>query len=194
MKPLSGIYTITFPTGAIYVGKTNDFVRRVEEHRKKLESGTAAKLLQAELAKLSSGNELDFNLVVECHEDHIDLMEDIYIRQAKADYGNLCLNTTQRKALSQEATDILLENVELLHDSTAEHIQDILNNYYEIEQLQSRIQVLESTEELAIQLVVAETELTEVTTELYKARCSIEYLHQELAREKNKSWWTRLWE
>lgn len=194
MKPLSGIYTLTFPTGAIYVGKTNDFVRRVEEHRKKLESGTAAKLLQAELSKLSSGNELSFSLVVECHEDHIDLMEDIYIRQAKADYGSLCLNTTQRKALSQEATDILLKNVELLNNSTADHLQLLKSHKITMAELQERIDFLENTEEMAIELVEVEADLAETTTELYKAKCSIEFLHQQLQLEKSKSWWTRLWE
>lgn len=194
MTTLSGIYTITFPTGAIYVGKTNDFYRRVEEHRKKLESGTAAKLLQAELAKLSSGNELEIELVVQCHEDHIDLLEDIYIRQAKTDYGSRCLNTTQRKALSSEATDILLENVELLNDSTAEHLKDLLDFYSEIQELKSRIEILESTEELAIQLVATETELVDVSSQLYQVQSLAESLSQQLIRERSKSWWTRLWE
>ena len=187
MTKISGVYTITFPTGAIYVGKTNDFYRRVEEHRKKLESGTAAKLLQAEMSKLSSGHELEIELVVQCHEDHIDLMEDIYIRHMKEEYGSLCLNTTQRKDLGPTATNILVENVDLLENSTAEHVLLINTQKQLINDLQKRIFILENNDELAAQLVLVESDVDHYK-ELY------ERTKQELYVEKGKSWWTKLWE
>lgn len=187
MNKLSGIYTITFPTGAIYVGKTNDFYRRVEEHRKKLESGTAAKAMQAEMSKLSGGHELEIELVVQCHEDHIDLMEDIYIRRAKAEYGSRCLNTQQRKDLGPHVTNILLSNIDELANSTADHLQLLSSRKLIINELQERIDLLENTEELPMQLAELELEqhaLIEQYQNLYK----------DFIREKNKSWWTKLWE
>lgn len=187
MKPLSGIYQITFPTGAIYIGKTNDYYRRVDEHINKLLKGTAAKALQAEILKTKGESELSISLIVECHEDHIDLMEDIYIRRAKQEYGSRCLNTQQRKDLGSWTTTILEDNLHYLNLSTAEHLNLLNTQDLENTKLKQRIELLESTEALCI-------EIAELQMDNADLQESLREVKKQLSLEKNKTWWQKLWE
>lgn len=187
MKTLSGVYQITFPTGAVYIGKTNDYYRRIDEHINKLLKGTAAKALLEEIRKTKGESELNISLIVECHEDHIDLMEDIYIRRAKQEYGSMCLNTTQRKDLGQWTTTILEDNLEYLKQSTAEHLHLIHNKDKEITSLKKHINFIESEEEMCIEIAELQMDKADLQEQLREIK-------KQLILEKNKSWWTKLWE
>lgn len=73
----AGIYLITFePSGLRYVGKSKDLSVRWNQHIESLEKGKHAKKLQ-EVYKSSST--MKFSVILECHEDHIDLMEAYFI-------------------------------------------------------------------------------------------------------------------
>lgn len=72
----SGIYLLTFHSGKHYVGKSVDIERRWEQHFKAMESGKAAANIQAEYDAYGFPV---CNIIKECHQDHLDVLEPIYI-------------------------------------------------------------------------------------------------------------------
>lgn len=179
----SGIYKFTFESGFYYIGKSNDIDRRWDEHMSKFVKGTAAQRIQAQYDVCGSP---DFEVILYCHEDHIDLMEDIYIEENWMD--GFLLNTTRPKRNSYHETRILTDNIELLEFSTAEHIEKI----NELEQ---------STDDLLLKLVSFKdgTYLEQMELEAYEARyeqqeCLAELIkvRKELEAEKNKGFFARL--
>lgn len=123
----AGIYEISFSDGETYIGKSNNIERRWKEHITKFQKGTAAKAMQDAYNRSTSQ---EFNILFRCHEDHVDLMESIYIRQ---NWNNGILNTTQPTILSLEDENLLIETSSLLEHSTADHIRLILKQVRDIE-------------------------------------------------------------
>lgn len=113
----SGIYSIIFGGTLLYIGKSNDIERRWKEHTIKFRKGEAAKLLQDAYDTYGISK---FNILLECHSDHIDLMESLFIWE---NWDKGLLNTTKPPELSEECINILLGNRSLLQLSTAEHIK-----------------------------------------------------------------------
>lgn len=120
----SGIYLLEFgnPTEWNYIGKSNNIERRWKEHRTKLERGTAASNLMGAYYTYGMPR---FSILMECHEDHIDLMENIYINQ---NWGSKLLNKTAPPLLSAEDQNTLIICKDLLKYSTADHLRVILKH------------------------------------------------------------------
>jgi hypothetical protein len=85
----SGIYKLEFPGGLFYIGKSENIERRWEEHRKKFETGKAAKPMQAAFQNFGYPNA---HILCRAHRDNIDVLEAAYISAAMERHGNMCLN------------------------------------------------------------------------------------------------------
>ena len=68
----SGVYQLTFPNGDTYIGKSINVEERWKQHCNKMTKGTAAKNMQA---AWNSHRNFNADILVECHEDHIDVVE-----------------------------------------------------------------------------------------------------------------------
>jgi hypothetical protein len=79
----SGVYRLTFSNGADYIGKSVDIATRWKQHMDKLRAG---KLMQA---AYDSWGEPNAEILVRCHEDHIDIVESCLISRLRP-----CLNST----------------------------------------------------------------------------------------------------
>jgi hypothetical protein len=150
----SGIYKLTFQNGSTYIGKSVDMKRRWQEHADSMRKGTAAKKMQN--AYILAGFP-DVSILVECHPDHIDLMESVYIT-----LQNPNLNSSVPIKLSDEEIDMLLNSTDVLGFSTAVHITLLksssaseTNLKNEIEELEQQVEDLiqqRSEEELKLEL------------------------------------------
>jgi hypothetical protein len=194
----TGIYLLSFRKGrANYIGKSNDISRRWKEHTNKFLLGKAARQLQDAYNKYGMP---EFRVILECHEDHIDLMESILI---DINWDINLVNTSAPRVPSPLDTEVLLRFKDTyLKISTAEHIRTI-------ESLKDR------TERLKQDLKHAEGSLNHLKTsegyyELYGEIAELECivrnlksentmlvndkakLSAELTLEQNKSWWAKL--
>ncbi len=72
----SGVYAITSPSGAVYVGSATCFRRRWAQHRHKLRSGKHSNpILQAAYNK--HGEALQFSVLLVCQKEHAVMYEQI---------------------------------------------------------------------------------------------------------------------
>lgn len=117
----SGIYKLTFTNGDFYIGKSANIERRMCEHRDALHRGEAAAKLQKAYYACHDVPP-NFEVLLECHPDHIDLMEAYYIRRLRPK-----LNSTSGMKVSDVELDVLIANKEHLKHSTATFIMTILN-------------------------------------------------------------------
>jgi group I intron endonuclease len=99
----SGIYSLNFPSGKFYIGKSNNIERRWEEHAKKIYTGTAAKNVQMEFNKEGTYRA---NVLHYCHPDHLDILETYYINYY---WGSNILNTTRPPSLTEDNYEVLLK-------------------------------------------------------------------------------------
>lgn len=113
----SGIYCLTFKNDAQYVGKSIDIERRWKEHVESMVAGKAAKLLQN---AFNSSGFPSARILLECHSDHIDLMETYYICKLQPN-----LNAIGGIAVTNEDLEVLARRVDLLQLSTPEHLLHI---------------------------------------------------------------------
>lgn len=118
----SGVYLLTFSNGATYVGKTIDFERRWREHFDKMQRGKAAKNMQEAYDRYGLPRP---SVLVECHCDHIDLMETYYICKLHPS-----LNSVGGVNVSSKELEILESNPELLKQSTPWHLNKIRELFY----------------------------------------------------------------
>lgn len=181
----SGIYKLEFKDGNCYVGKSNDIPRRLMEHRKKFATGTAASKLQACYGRCGYPKEA---ILIECHTDHIDLLETMCISIYKP-----ALNTAPTSFIGSEDIDALnLCSDELLTVSTGEHLRRIIARGILIEELEAEVaelRVKRTTEELDRQL----------GRELVKAKEYLDYrgtvitdLTRDLTKLRKRNLWQRI--
>lgn len=134
---VSGIYRITFPSGKTYIGKSIDYYTRIKQHYDKFKKGTAAKPMQEQYNKYKS---FKAEVIFECHPDHIDLMESLYIAREIPD-----LNTTRP---SDPFPGVYGDDLEAITDkfdiSTYEHVKIINNISSSNQKLQKNIQEYKS--------------------------------------------------
>lgn len=118
-----GIYRLTFDSGNFYIGKSTNIEQRWKQHADKMANGTHSKLMQQEynMWGFPTGT-----LEVECHEDHIDILEETIIYRMRP-----YLNSTQGRdrlnvPFSKSEHIGGMNVVELLQMSTLDHISEIL--------------------------------------------------------------------
>lgn len=188
---ISGIYKLVFPDGQFYIGKSVDIERRYSEHKESLIKGTAAKKLQT--AYILSGLP-SIHILVECHPDHIDLMESAYIL-----LDTPGLNTNVPIKLGTWELSVLCNNTSFLTASTAEHI----NRLRELQQqLTAKNQTIAELDELVTELAAERTK-EEIESTVGNKLAILQHnlnvlveknnsLEIELAQEKSKTIWKRI--
>lgn len=185
----SGIYRFYFTNGTFYIGKSQDMAERWLEHAEAMKKGTAAKRVQAQYILCGLP---EFEVLVHCHKDHVDLLEAIYINKF---YGSInCLNT-QRPGLPPDA-EILETNTELLAFATSDHLLTILNlvgenkSYLDtISEYETSDVVAKSTHTaLAIKYASAMTSLVKLEDEIEEVLS----VNRSLVAEASKPWYKKL--
>ena len=119
----SGIYELTFAKDVTYIGKSINIDNRFKEHVSNLLRNKAAAKMQAAYKEYGLPT---IKVLLECHPDHIDIMETGFISQLHSQ-----LNTVQLS--DYVPLDFLLSNGDLLQVSTTEHIQFIVGLSTELE-------------------------------------------------------------
>lgn len=114
---ISGIYLLRFPRNIFYIGKSDNIPRRWEEHKKSFLKGSHTKRMQWAYDTYGMP---EFEVMVECHRDHIDLIESIAIH---TNSNHELLNGNKPAAVPSDEVTILLESGDELKLSTAEHIR-----------------------------------------------------------------------
>jgi hypothetical protein len=84
----SGIYSLHFGNGFIYIGKSKNIEARYEQHKEALRKGRAAKPLQNIYDTLRKVPFME--VCIECHPDHLEVMEAYFINK---NLGSKLLNT-----------------------------------------------------------------------------------------------------
>lgn len=85
----SGIYQLNFNDQAFYVGQSINIEFRWKQHFDKFRKGTASKKMQEAYNTYGLPDTL---ILLECHKDYLDMMENFYIAANQSCFGNL--NTT----------------------------------------------------------------------------------------------------
>jgi group I intron endonuclease len=174
----SGVYLLNFRNGDKYIGKSVNIERRWEEHIKSLAEGKSAKKLQAAYNKYGVPER---SILIYCHNDHIDLMETIMIRRLKP-----TLNSAVTVPVAIEDIGVICNNSELLQISTGRHIEKICTLGSLVERLENEIEFLLDEDEVANELYSHKMKLQQLSLEMIK-------LESLLEKEKQVTWWQRLW-
>lgn len=183
----SGVYCLTFKDGSCYVGKSIDIERRWKEHAEKFKSGKAAKNMQAAFNSYGYPNA---KVLLECHSDHIDLMETYYIGKLQPQ-----LNTIGGIYVDSEELKVLEKHSSLLECSTATHLYKIISLQQDTERLNKKYLELK-------EFLDEEKHATALGEELYEMSYKVEQLQEDkdaaeyriavLEQEINKPWWKRI--
>lgn len=182
----SGIYKLTFKSGNYYIGKSNNIDRRWKEHLDKFTRGKAAARMQAEYNKYGAPNG---EVLLFCHEDHIDIMEALYIHGS---WGPRILNGTHPTTISQEDHDIFLKHPELLNYSTASHCLTLYNNAIELRDLKAAAERKDREHKQNIASIVNGTALQESEDLVTELESEVLNLKKELRKLNSRSWFERL--
>lgn len=184
----AGIYRLTFSSGKFYIGKSLDLETRWKQHYNKFATGKAARPMQLEYDRCGlPETEVIFN----CHQDHIDIMEEWLIDQFKC--GDM-LNTTYPKLeRTDEIADLINNNRELLRLCTWDHLKIIDKSEQQINQAkQAQYQAEKQVEEYKSSGYLIDQDYTDLLelTNKFKDRY---FEHKtELQRLQKLSWYDRL--
>lgn len=129
----SGIYRLIFASGRFYIGKSTDIPIRWRQHYDKLRNGTGSARLQQEFNRYHDYNQ---EVLLECHPDHIDIMETYYINYYDK---KMMLNSTFPIPLSRGEYEPILANIGTLKFSTSNHISVLAEQTKTIQQLQEEL-------------------------------------------------------
>jgi len=187
----SGIYNLNFNNKRAYIGKSVDLERRQLEHINKLQKGTHTKKLQE---AYSIHGTPSFDVLLYCHEDHIDVYEIAYI------INNLdidLLNTTIPKRPPIEEMAVLLNNMDKAVYSTAEHICMILDADEHMLELEATIR---DSNKLYNDLVATGVQTPKATKGIIKElehgiklrQATNEGLKLKIQQLNNRNWYERL--
>jgi predicted GIY-YIG superfamily endonuclease len=182
----SGIYKLTFKSGKYYIGKSNNIDRRWKEHHDKFNRGKAATRMQQEFNKYGMPKG---EVLLYCHEDHIDIMEALYIH---SNWGPNILNGTHPTTVSQSDYNALVKHPELLNYSTASHCLTIYNNAIEIRDLKKELENTNREYKRKVAGIVSGTALQESEDLVSELESEVLDLKRELRKLKSRNWFERL--
>lgn len=191
----SGIYQLKFSNGMRYIGKSIDLERRWKEHWYNFDNHKAASKMQAEFMRCGYP---ETEVLLYCHRDHLDIMETYLIATFRPE-----LNTVTEMPISHDDFNALMQQSQLLEESTVEHIKlisdlanriDTLEEYSNdqdryIEELEKDIDLEKLSVESYARLVEEREAHIETRREL---ELTVENLAKQLAKETNKSWLAKL--
>jgi hypothetical protein len=132
-----GIYKLTFPSGRFYIGKSIDISKRWEQHANDMRSGKHTKKLQNEFNIYGTYTQ---EVLFECHQDHIDIMEESYIARLQPP-----LNGTYPKDRLDVIADTELGTfLSYMNIGTLQHIEQLHNTKNKVVELETSIKKQES--------------------------------------------------
>lgn len=200
----SGIYLLTFPSGDTYVGKSVNCWNRWDQHKRKLELGTAAKAMQEAVGNNPVG--FQATLLQPTHPDLLDEYEGLWINKL-----NPTLNT--QRPLPRADAELLW------WWSEAGEATQPVSRLIQLAQEHSRLE--HECEQLCEELEAAECELHEVQQRwdqvVWREACKLgvvqtqqaqlgvlrkqqHLLQQQLQAAESRlhqltrmSWWQRVW-
>ncbi len=194
----SGIYKLTFTSGNTYIGKSINIENRWKQHFDKMNKQTAASLMQTEF---NAYGYPECDIVFECHDDHIDLVEACFINRVRPK-----LNGTYPedpfKGITNGGFDALMGFLgvsTLDHISTICNLKDsILNCTSLVEKVQlsnSKLMVVRSEEEIKRDVHKRISVLTKVLKERESSIAKLETA-AKVMKDKldylSKPWWEKL--
>ncbi len=201
----TGIYRITFPDGSDYIGKSINVEERWRQHIDKMEKGTAAKPMQMKWDKY---RDFKAELLIECHEDHIDILEETLIARLDP-----ILNTSRPKDRMPGVYDEEFDTViEYFKQSTLSHIENLVITKEELQAAKKyndelvaqlmKIRNKRNEEELAADIenrisnlndLVEEldSQLQQQDTDIAKLQKLLDEREAKI-KELSKPWWKRL--
>ncbi len=173
----SGVYVLRFGPDYFYIGKADDIPRRWDQHRKDFLAGKHTKKMQWAYDTFGMP---DFIVQMECHSDHIDLLESICIRHNWSEY---CLNGNKPKEVPYDEAQVLINNADLTQLSTATQKRRINT---------AESQVLDATEQLDTLREQGVVLPDKERAERQALESRIRTLNQELHALKNRGFFARL--
>lgn len=182
-----GLYKLVFAPGVEYIGKSVDIEKRLEEHRINMLRNKASERMMAAFHKYGMPTA---QILLECHEDHISMLEAYFINKYAPS-----LNTVYPKTMSDEQFQVLVRNPELLNLSTVELMDMIERFASQAIEYDNTIADLETTIEDLEMDRTAEEINSAVYARLQREKDNIiEYYENRLAGykaelEAKKPWW-----
>ncbi len=156
----SGIYKLEWPSGAFYIGKSDNIERRWKQHANSFNTGKHAKNMQATYQR---EGEPDYSIVYEVHADHIDIVEGLLIEQYIGQDN--CLNTTSGRKVDEIDRYTLGSNLESLKSSTAQHLRFMERVAIDINNAENKVKLhkeaLERLEKEGVRIPEEQLELEE---------------------------------
>ena len=187
----SGIYQLNFNDQAYYIGQSQDLEARWKQHADKFLKGKSAKKMQDAYDKHGMPNA---RILIECHKDYLDIMENYYISIQKQ-YEN-CLNTTAPALDPKVNYEWLLQNTHMLKFSSIEIMGDFVNTVKEKTELEAKHEIMKRNLDNRFLAARATAELREGKDEnaelvAYNTE-KIAHIESELARIKSRGFLDRI--
>jgi group I intron endonuclease len=201
-----GIYKLTFSSGNFYIGKSIDIDKRWKQHFEAMQKGKHTKLLQQEYNRYGYPKA---EILVECHADHIDIVEESYIARMGPPL-NSTYPTDRMAGVADSVWSIVLD---YFKKSTLEHIQWIDNLRTAELEYKENISVLEkkidantstistlkkqrSQEEIALdiekRILTIQKQLASVKKEARLYKSNLESVIKQFNDYKNLPWWKKI--
>jgi len=181
----SGVYKLEFPSGHYYYGKSDNIERRMEEHANKFRKNKHTTKMQKLYMQYGMPTA---NIVFQCHADHIDLIESMFIEAGAGEYS---LNGNQPRKVSEIERELLINHAADLSMSTAEHLKTICSLGAEVEMLQLTIEELEE-EGIILPDTLEEIISKRVYDEVAPVMARMTEQAIELEYYRNRTFWQRL--
>jgi hypothetical protein len=115
----SGIYLYKFDSGKRYIGQAVDMSARREQHIKKMQTGKHTKLIQQEYDYYGLPS---FYVLADCHPNHLDWMEALYIDALSPELNTVVPNTYKdalREVKDQLTPELLNSSVPAIINKVA---------------------------------------------------------------------------
>ena len=181
-----GIYLLTFKSGKLYIGQSVNIEQRWQQHFDKMMNGTAAKLMQAEFKNSGYPSTA---ILKECHKDHLDMMESMYINSNMIAHKNMMLNTSIPKDYTNAEIFYISNHEEYLKYSIVQLIQQAHSAKANVIALEEEINDLRDS---GISLPKDLKDIRKTNKELENSVTQLIKINQELSRRANMTWFERL--
>ena len=189
---ISGIYKLTFRSGRIYIGKSENIEQRWEQHRASFVKGTHSKKMQAEYAAYGPPT---YEVILYAHADHIDIYESIIIKRF---WGSMCLNSTKPRPISHEEAqkylgyydDLKYHDRSIMLYSTLVHLEVIDQFNETISELKREVELWKSdVHELEMRGIKMPKTWDKIREQVLSENTS---MRNQLRKLKKLGWWDRL--
>lgn len=173
----SGIYVLKFSSGNFYIGKSEDIPTRWKQHVAAFTKSTHTSRMQNEynLYGLPTAE-----VLVECHRDHIDLMEAIAIHE---NAGPKLLNGNAPKRVEDWECNILMKSADRIKQPTAMHLILLKEQELKAKRLEKKLNKLKNKG------IEMPEDIANVVSNLHKELGKCE---AELTRYKTLPLWKRI--